>query len=285
MFSFSKAYDKFKDAASNGHTLSGYNLGVMHYTGLGTFKSCNVANAFLKHVVTMGENSVDMARAYKMVEQERYLEALWLYMEQAEMGQGYAALNAALLLEKFEIFDTSKFLLGDLATEEFNKDNDEWNDPKSGYEPPENRFNLNKQLAFRYLQLALYQKDTEDEASLKLAEFMYYGTSGLQDFEQALSMYKVVEEQTRDSEIRGHALFKLGMMHQFGDGGVLEVDHDMAQLYYDKALKEQSSVHAPAYLMTLYSKWQRLNVLDTMHRFVYEVIEEPWSRGTMLLLA
>ena len=40
----------------------------MHYTGLGTFKSCNVANAFLKHVVTMGENSVDMARAYKLVE-------------------------------------------------------------------------------------------------------------------------------------------------------------------------------------------------------------------------
>ena len=67
-FSFSKAYDKFKDAASNGHTLAGYNLGVMHYTGLGTFKSCNVANAFLKHVVTMGENSVDMARAYKLVE-------------------------------------------------------------------------------------------------------------------------------------------------------------------------------------------------------------------------
>ena len=42
---------------------------------------------------------------------------------------------------------------------------------------------------------------------------MYYGTSGLQDFEQALSIYKVVEEQTRDTEIRGHALFKLGMMH------------------------------------------------------------------------
>ena len=86
MFSFSKAYDKFKEAATYGHTLSGYNLGVMHYTGLGTFKSCNVANAFLKHVVTMGENSIYMAHAYKLVEQERYLEALWLYMEQAEMG-------------------------------------------------------------------------------------------------------------------------------------------------------------------------------------------------------
>ena len=70
--------------------------------------------------------------------------------------------------------------------------------------------------------------DTEDEASLKLAEYMYYGTAGLQDFEQALSIYKVVEEQTKDAEVKGHALFKLGMMHQFGDGGVLDIDHDMA---------------------------------------------------------
>jgi TPR repeat protein len=67
-FSFSKAYDHFKSAASLGHTLAAYNIGVMHYTGLGTFKSCNVANAFLKHVVTMGEDSLDMQRAYKLVE-------------------------------------------------------------------------------------------------------------------------------------------------------------------------------------------------------------------------
>ncbi len=59
-FSFSKAYDHFKTAASLGHTLAAYNIGVMHYTGLGTFKSCNVANAFLKHVVTMGEDSISM---------------------------------------------------------------------------------------------------------------------------------------------------------------------------------------------------------------------------------
>lgn len=68
MLSFLKAYDKFKDATSNGHTLSSYNLGVMHYTSFGTFKICNVANVFLKHVVIMGENSVDMARAYKLIE-------------------------------------------------------------------------------------------------------------------------------------------------------------------------------------------------------------------------
>jgi len=54
-------------------------------------------------------------------------------------------------------------------------------------------FDLNKQLAFRYLQISLYQKETEDEASLKIADFMYYGTAGLQDFAQALSIYKVTQ--------------------------------------------------------------------------------------------
>ena len=75
------------------------------------------------------------------------------------------------------------------------------------------KFNINKQMAFRYLQLALHSKETEDEASLKLADFMYYGTSGLQDFKQALHIYKVVHESSTDSEIKGHALFKLGMIH------------------------------------------------------------------------
>ena len=67
-FSFSKAYDEFKTAASLGHTMAAYNIGVMHFTGLGTFKSCNVSNAFLKHVITMGQDSLDMQKAFKLVE-------------------------------------------------------------------------------------------------------------------------------------------------------------------------------------------------------------------------
>ena len=78
----------------------------------------------------------------------------------------------------------------------------------------------------------------------------------------------MVFESSKDSEIKGHALFKLGMIHQFGDDGVLEVDHEMAQLYYEKAMSEKSSVQAPVYLMSLYSKWQRLNAMEIMLDFV-----------------
>ena len=50
-----------------------------------------------------------------------YEEATWLYMELAEQGQGVAALNAALLLEKFDIFDTERTLLGQISSQVFDQ--------------------------------------------------------------------------------------------------------------------------------------------------------------------
>jgi len=75
--------------------------------------------------------------------------------------------------------------------------------------------------------MALYQKETEEEASLKLADFMYYGTAGMRDLTQALSIYKVTEHRTTNTEVRGHALLKLGMIYQFGEGDIA-VNHDIA---------------------------------------------------------
>lgn len=113
---------------------------------------------------------------------------------------------------------------------------------------------------------------------------MYYGTSGYQDFERALQIFKLIEESTTDPELKGHALFRLGMMQQFGEGGV-ELDHDLANHYYEKALREKSSALAPIYIMSLYSRWQRLNLVETVFSFFKEMIEEPWSKGAFILLA
>ena len=54
-FSYSKAYDHFKKAAASGHTMSSYNLAVMNYLGLGTYKSCKLSMTFFRHVVNVGE--------------------------------------------------------------------------------------------------------------------------------------------------------------------------------------------------------------------------------------
>ena len=40
MFSFGSAYDNFKKASYSGHTVAAYNIAVMHFLGIGTFKSC-----------------------------------------------------------------------------------------------------------------------------------------------------------------------------------------------------------------------------------------------------
>ena len=55
--SFSRAYDYFRDAAEKGHTLAAYNVAIMHFTGLGTYQSCSLANTFIQHVVNVGKHS------------------------------------------------------------------------------------------------------------------------------------------------------------------------------------------------------------------------------------
>ena len=42
-------------------------------------------------------------------------------------------------------------------------------------------------------------------------------------------------------------------------------------------------MQVPVYMMSLYSKWQRLDVVDTLSDFVNEFSEEPWSRGSVLI--
>lgn len=42
-------------------------------------------------------------------------------------------------------------------------------------------------------------------------------------------------------------------------------------------------MQVPVYLLSLHSKWQRLDVLATLTDFVVEFVEEPWSRGSALI--
>ena len=42
----------------------------------------------------------------------------------------------------------------------------------------------------------------------------------------------------------------------------------MAQIYYERAMRESGKILAPVYLLSLYGKWQRLNLSDTMWRFL-----------------
>lgn len=181
----------------------------MNYLGYGTYKSCQVALTFFKHVNNVGEQSQLLKRAFTLVQQGKNLQGAILYMELAEMGFGVASLNFALLLERVDIFQTDRTFLGELAFSSLSES-----------------FNINRQIAIKYLQFATYTKETETEASLKIAEFFYYGTSGLQSYPEAIRLYKIVEDTSSRSNIRSHALYQLGIVHQFGEG--VPTDNQMA---------------------------------------------------------
>ena len=99
-FSFANAYNQFKKSGLSGNTIAAYNTALMHFLGIGTFKSCQVAQAFMKHVAVIGENNQKLKQAYKLVESKHYQEAAFIYLELAEAGHGLAKLNLAILLEK-----------------------------------------------------------------------------------------------------------------------------------------------------------------------------------------
>ena len=67
-------------------------------------------------------------------------------------------MNAAILLNKYDVFDTNDAFVTELIRRE-----------------GETHFNINKHLAYKYYTLASFQKETEDEANLKLGDFYYYG--------------------------------------------------------------------------------------------------------------
>ena len=80
-------------------------------------------------------------------------------MELAEQGLAVAQLNAAILFDKYEILDNDKIFITQVVK----------------HSTKDKHFNINKHLSYKYYSMAALQKETEDEANLKLGDFYYYG--------------------------------------------------------------------------------------------------------------
>ncbi len=94
--------------------------------------------------------------------ENRPREAAFIYLELAEQGLAVAQLNAAILFDKYNIIgDSKRLLIGLLQKNESTE------------------FNINKHMAFKFYRLAMHQRETEDEASLKLGDFYYNGVACL----------------------------------------------------------------------------------------------------------
>ena len=116
----------------------------------------------------------------------------------------------------------------------------------------------------------------------KLTSFLtLYRVACAQNYDKAVELYQFVISNSRSPELRGHALLNLGMMHHFGLG--TPIDLDMAQIYYEKAMKEDasSSYTTPVYILNLYSKWQKLDIIDTVSKFFLFSISSPSGPSVM----
>lgn len=136
----------------------------------------------------------------------------------------------------------------------------------------DSHFNLNKHLAFKFFYLASLYPETEDEANLKLADYYYYGIACDQSYEGALIKYKQVTARSKDEELIGQAYLSMGMIYHFGKG--TGQDLELAQTYYERAMKVDSKALAPVYMLSLYGKWQKLDIVDTMIKFAGDELQE-----------
>ena len=136
-----------------------------------------------------------------MASKGKIIRSIFSYMELAEAGTSTAMLNGAILLDKYKKFDSDAYL--------FSKD-----------VRHENPIDLNGFLAFNFFKMAMNHHDTKDEAIMKLADYYYYGMSPIpvSQVTKAAKLFKYIEQSSSDSELKGQALFNLGLIYHFGHG-------------------------------------------------------------------
>jgi TPR repeat protein len=88
-------------------------------------------------------------------------------------------------------------------------------------------------------------------------------------------------EDSHNQDVKGHALFQIGQIYQFAQG--VPQDHEIAQLYYDKALETKASEKVPIYLMNFWNRWQSVDFVHHFDEFVQEAFNEPYSRGGLIV--
>jgi len=151
----------------------------------------------------VGPHSKRVAQAFKLAKSKnQVLMSVLMYMELAEMGVPAASLNAGLILDKYPILEASEsYFASDVK-----------------HEDQTTEFDLNKYLAYNHFKMGIHHNDTKAESMLKLGDFNYYGLAPLNKQQplKAAQIYKWVEQNTDDAELKGQALFNLGMIYHFG---------------------------------------------------------------------
>eukprot|EP00898_Chlorokybus_atmophyticus_P009041 jgi/Chlat1/9138/Chrsp97S08391 len=217
------AVEHFQRAATGRHLGAVYMLAKMHHTAQGVPRSCSVSMRLYKDVSERGPWGYLLRWAH-----ERYMDgdgeaALLLYLRAAELGYEVAQSNAAWLLERG--------YGRDLGADS----------------------NLRIRLAQRLWRWAADQGNVQ--AILHVGDAHYYGEGTSVDYMRAVAAYQQAAQLNS-----AQAMFNLGSMQERGQG--LPKDLELAKRYYDSALQANSEAYVPA-TVALTVLWLRMHGFDS----------------------
>jgi len=223
---YKKAYNHASGLAAQDFSFGTYMYAMMNQYSIGaSIKSCDIN---IKFFISICEKNLYIKYLYDLAiryyKNKMYRKAFLLYMELAEGGSEAAQINAALILNNYNIF----------------KDKD-----------------FQKYLTYKYYYMSHLTGNSL--ASLKLGDFSQEGFGGLKkDIEKAKQYYK----DSKGAEIitnafkLSHADFNLGMLSLFNENST-NVTDDIYQsdLYFNTSETMESLTHYPIKIVKFYYKY------------------------------
>ena len=222
----SKAYTYASNLAGKDFAFGTYFYAMMNQYSLGaSIKSCDIN---IKFFISICEKNLYIKYLYdyaiKFYKKKMYRKAFLIYLELAEGGSEVAQINAALLLNNYNIFKDKNF---------------------------------QKFLTYKFYYMSHLTGNSL--ASLKLGDFFLKGYGGLKkDLEKAKQYYKDSKgaEIISDSFKLSHADFNLGMIRLFNENSTNITDDIYQSDYYFNSSKTfEALTYYPIKIVQFYYKY------------------------------
>lgn len=223
-------------AAHQGHVGAMYAMAVIHVEGYEHYHSCTLSEKLFRAVLEKGNSSKVVQKAYYNYLEENFTTAGMYYLEAAFLGYESGLVNAAILLDKYQIFQPKSslsesftsnlilmragFLLNiDQKAFVYHAFEDlfslKLDIHQTDIEKVES--SLSTQASLRLLESASLEQNSF--ATVRLADYYYYGKAGLdRNYSKAFYLYLAAQNMNKSNDFQAQAYLSTGYMHQFGIG-------------------------------------------------------------------
>ena len=294
-------------ATHQGHIGAMYAMAIVHLEGYELYHSCVLSEKLLKAVLERGEAASLLQKAYLNYQEERFPAAAMMYLEAAYFGYEAGLVNAAILLDKNDVFQKEQSLVEAVESDEIIKSLGAVLGVDAGvllghvYEdlfsigmrlgdtrrrregPSEEEAPLSTKATMRLLESARSEYNTF--ATVRLGDYYYYGKNGIKpNVSRAFEMYLAAQSMNKSKDFQAQAFLSTGFMRQFGVGR--KRDLELARSDYEKAAKIGGSLNYISHFAKLLIEVEHLVGFDFEHLITLDFASilsrisqhmDPWS--------